>query len=84
MYRDHLLPTAFEEEEEFIDLKKYRLGYFGGKCRMKKPGGTIYNWQELALAKRAAEQRETVMESELTDKAFKNRSEMMNAEEGSR
>ena len=26
MYRDHLLPTAFEEEEDFIDLKKISVG----------------------------------------------------------
>ena len=32
MYRHHILPTAFEEEEDLIDKKQYRLGYFDGKC----------------------------------------------------
>ena len=44
MYRDHLLPTAFEGEEDLTDKKQYRLGYFGGKCQVKKPGGIRYTW----------------------------------------
>ena len=51
---------------------------------MKKPGGILYTWEEMAFAMCSAEQQETMVGSELTDKAFRNKSEMMDAEEGSR
>ena len=51
---------------------------------MKKPGGMKHTWEEMAFAMCSAEKRETMVESELADKAFKNQSEMMDAEEGSR
>ena len=47
---------------------------------MKKPGGILYTWEEMAFAMSSAEQRETMVGSELTDKALKNQSEMMGAE----
>ena len=58
-YRDHLLPTAFEEEEDLTNENLYWQGYTGGKCQVKKPGGMVYFWEEMAFAMRSAEQRET-------------------------
>ena len=84
MHRHHMLPTAFEEEEDLFDKKQYRLGYFDGKFQVKKLGGIKYTWEEMAFAMCSAEKREIMVGSELTDKAFKNQSEMMDAEEGSR
>ena len=58
MYGDHLLLTAFEEEEDLTAKTPYRQGHLGGKCQETKPGGIVYTWQEMTFAMHSAEQRE--------------------------